>query len=414
MKLKPSKVLYFLILLCVLLNVYIGYFFGIVLKSPFLMTITIMLFMCVILLVTKPKGDYINIVRRISPFLAVYILGLFVEYIYSMAQYSQSISEVWDCVKPFLYLFLVFPIVYVLLKENNDILLVISIIVCIVVFLRLIQAFLYNTFSIVLFRSLMENAVRGIRNNRVRMDVTCLGPISTIYLFYYSICRKPKIVYYFLLGTNIVAYIYMYQSRVAFAAIISVMIIMFLCKEKRGKRELLIGALGVALLYVMLGTTVLGRFIGTFADNSEIGGLSTKARILSIDYYFHCPYRTPLLGMGFINDSDPARFLILHRTQYSMGAYYSDLGVLGLYFNLGILGLALYSFFFFKLLSAVREARLRDRTREKVFVYGIFAYYCLSSISLLLLTSSNIFTIPFIWAYVEIYTNKLRYLCVSS
>jgi len=141
--------------------------------------------------------------------------------------------------------------------------------------------------------------------------------------------------------------------------------------------------------------------IESFDPDSDMGGGSTLARIYAIEHYYNSPYRNKLLGMGFINDNDLERSLILHRTRRSMRAFFSDLGLLGYYFNMGVIGIVIYLYFFlFLYFRSVKKRGLRA-SPEQMLVKGLFVFYLLASTTILPLFPKQIFQMPFIWGIAE-------------
>lgn len=411
MKVKKFKLLEICILICILINTYFTYFIGIALTSPFRITNIFILGMIAVLnLAVVQNSEYKKIIDKVTPFFIVFIFCLVIEIIYSVIRYSQTFMEVLVCWQPYMYLFLVFPLIYVFLKDKREkFIKIIAIIVAIGILLRLVQAVAYNSNSTVIFPTLMEYGVVGIRNNKIRLSVTNLGYVSTIVIFYQIICKKKaKIGYFLLLISNLVAYVYMSQSRVMLAIIFVTLIIMYLTKEKPSKRQLWVATLLIIACIALVCTDYMSDFLNSFSTESEFGGNSTLTRVLAIEHYWNSPYRSSIFGMGFINDGDYLRYLILHRTNTSMQAYYSDIGLLGLYFNLGIFGIALYVYFLVRLIKSVKLAVKYDKGFEKVLIVGFLIYYLLSSISLLILGASSIFSVPFIWAYIEVYIHKIN------
>lgn len=413
MKVKKSHLLELGVILCVLINIYFGYFFGVALTSPFRITNIVIVMMLFLLFAWRgSNNEYKALKSRIMPFFFVGAFCLLAEIVYSMYCYSQTFMEVLVCWEPYIYLLLVGPLLYVFSSRKAEkILYIIALITAVGILLRLVQAVAYNVNGLVIFPTLIEYGVSGIRNDNVRLSMTSLAYVSTVVLFYYVLCSKKKKVYHWiLLGTNLMAYLYMAQSRVMIAVIGITLIAMYWAKVKPKNRQLWV--LGILLvLCIILGCTdYLSDYVSSFSVDSEFGGGSTLTRLLAIEYYWNSPYRSPILGMGFINEGDYLRYLILHRTNTSMQAYYSDIGVLGLYFNLGLIGIALYAYFFARLFKALRLGLAKDPGPEKILIVGFFTYYLFSSVSLLILVASSIFSVPFIWAYAEIYIYRINKL----
>ncbi len=410
-KLNTFKIIKSMIYACVVLNGYYAYYFGIPLKSPYPLTVLIIfvMVMCLFLKCGRRCFSYYESVFSKGYILLFIILSI--EIVYSMSKYNQSFYEVFVCFQHFFYLLLCIPITYVMMNDNFMTFLDgVSTITSLTVFLRLLQATLFNIYGIVVFPLLIEYGRFGTRNNNIRIDVTGMCCFSTIWIFYrIQTSNQKRLFFVILLISNLTAYVYMNQSRLGDISIALSLVLMIYYKKKRGKRALFALISFILICIIVAFTDVIPSFLNTFSISSKFGGGSTMARLITLKYYYSSPYRNPILGMGLINDGTSERYLILHRTFYNDQAFFSDLGLIGAYFNLGVLGIMIYLYIFFRLFKAFVFAVKNDKTYTRMLAVGFFVYYILSSVTSLMFVPSLIIGLPFMWAVSEYYLN-----CVVS
>lgn len=395
--------------ICVIINTDALLFVGFNIKSPFSISIVVILISLVLTFTRKnaPSGFYDAVQSSLRP-MGVLLLILIVEFLYSVGTYAQTPTEVFMCMTYFSYFLLIYPIMYIFTIEGEEKLLTnISLFASLILFLRVVQALLYNRWAVVIFPALLKYGSSGTRFGRLRLGVTCLGSVSTIYLFY-KYLKSQKRIFGFCCIINLFAYIYVLQSRVSTIVIILVVSFMYIYRNKQTIKSL--GFVFVALLIItyLVFTGFAEEAVESFEPESDMGGGSTLTRIYAIEHYYHSTTRSKLLGMGFINDSDVRRSLLVHRTTKSMKAYYSDLGLLGYYFYLGIVGMVIYAYFFLFFRRSSRKEKGIRPSCEQTLTKAVFVYYVLASTTILPLFAKQIFVMPFFWGIAVAYGYKSK------
>ena len=145
----------------------------------------------------------------------------------------------------------------------------------------------------------------------------------------------------------------------------------------------------------------MNNFINSFSVTSAEYGGSTYARMRAIDYYRYNENRNILFGMGFINgNTTEENYVTLHGTIGSNEAYYSDLGLLGMYFNIGLFTIIIFGLFYGRIMYILIKSKKFD-LKNKSLIIAIFSNITLTSISLLYFSPGPIFSVPIFIAIGE-------------
>lgn len=124
--------------------------------------------------------------------------------------------------------------------------------------------------------------------------------------------------------------------QVIYVAVFAVIYILSKRKAKSIRVIILITLICIALQFLDISS-----FFESFSINSVMGtGLSTSNRLDAISYFWGVFMKSPLYGNGFIRDARLDLFRVLHGPK---GTYaYSDVGIIGLLGESGIIGVFLY------------------------------------------------------------------------
>lgn len=408
MKLTYSKIIELIIYIIVLLNLYVNYFFNISMSSPVWITMVLSTVCLVLTILATRKWNKVDkaVFRFSNIYIMLTIVVVFIEFIYSMFKYGQKFGEVMACANSYFYLLLLYPLIYLFkCRGVNKVLKNIMWITFIVLFAYLLQAMLYNIKGIILWDKLVNT--EWVRNGKLRLGTTCLGAFVSLYSFYLYLTEenKKKYLYCILAVFSIIYCTYVNQGRIVSMSLAGAYVFMYLYKKRSSVKQIIVVITFVIGLCICLNSSTFSDFVGSFSLESEMGGGSTYARLISINYYFENEDWNNVLGMGFIADNTTERYLILHRTIGSDEAYYSDLGVLGLYFNIGLCSLIVFGMFYGRLIYAILKG-CKVIASEKVLVSGMGIYITISSVSLLLFSASGVLAVPFFMSVIEIFIHK--------
>lgn len=296
----------------------------------------------------------IRYVQRLDKFIFLYLGFWCIEIVYTLVVYNGqfAISPILLIRKNLYWLniLMVYPVLYVFEQDGSMKRFLNNILVISVMgnFQRFIAWLAYSTSGSVLFSSIIKEGL-AIRNGAFYR----LGGCTLHYLGYdLSICNyaKEKKHKNFYLVLAILFFLYQViigQSRAGTIGYIVVACYaayyLLAQKHENYHREYKMAIIGVIALSVayLLFSGYLQSFIGSFsptADSFTAG--STTNRLYAIDYYWSLVKEKPLLGLGFIyDDSDTTGMMARYLRGYGIGvAYLEDLGLMGQFFQVGILG----------------------------------------------------------------------------
>ena len=169
------------------------------------------------------------------------------------------------------------------------------------------------------------------------------------------------------------------------------MIVMYFCKERRGKRQLLLVIIGTIGAIAVINSQFFQEFLFTFSTSYSES--TTTERILIIADLNNAVRRMPLgylFGMGIRNTA------VIN----GVVRWFMDIGLLGDFFNTGILSLVLFGYMVTRLLKNAKILKVINN-KDRTFLLGIAAYLLAGIPGYTVLPYTRIFSIPFIVAYCE-------------
>ncbi len=328
------------------------------------------------------------VLKKLNCFLPVYLLSLLtvcaVEVVYSMkimgSPFSASIkaSEV-------AFFILALPLLVQMIVDGSyrkmmDWLTVIAT-VCAVA--MLLQSFFYSATGGILFSAMTNTsgADVSIRDFGIRFSppgglmtfATIYATISAVFLSKNKSNRLPYIVSAVLL---ILAILVVYQTRMEDIALIgSLLFGIVICAESgrlsKGIKRLLV----VLLVVLMFCMGFFESLIGSFSSTDAVYSGSASIRMDAYSYYFEMFLRYPLFGFGSL----PSTSSLLHGDG---SAYISDVGVVGLSAQWGLLFVILYLIFFWRMISVYQNTRGDVDSLERALMLSVIIYLLFTSITL--------------------------------
>lgn len=328
------------------------------------------------------------VLKKFSCFLPVYLLFLLtvcvIEVVYSMkvmgSPFSASIkaSEV-------AFFVLALPLLVQMVVDGScrkmmDWLTVIAV-VCAVA--MLLQSLFYSATGGILFSAMTNTngADVSIRGFGIRFSPP--GGLMSFAAIYSAICaifmgtgKRSRLPYAASAVLLILALVVVYQTRMEDIALIgSLLLGVVVCLED-GKLSKGIKRFSVVLLVVlMFGMGFFEWFIGSFSSTDTVYSGSASIRIYAYIYYFEMFLRYPLFGFGSL----PSTSSLLHGNGT---AYISDVGIVGLSAQWGLLFIALYIIFFWRMISVYRKTNGEVSTLERALMLTIFIYLLFTSATL--------------------------------
>lgn len=328
------------------------------------------------------------VLKKLSCFLPVYLLSLLavciVEIIYSMktmgSPFSASIkaSEV-------AYFVLAFPMLIQMVVDGSyrkmlDSLMVLAV-VCAAA--MLLQSVFYSMTGDILFSAMTNTSGADVSIRDFGIRFSPPGGLMSFSAIYSVVCtvfaktgKRDRTIYSICSLMLISAIVFVYQTRMEDIALIGSLLLGIVICIESGKLSKGLKRLLVALLVVtVLGMGFLDSFIATFSSTDTVYSGSTSLRLYAYSYYIEMFLRYPLFGFGSL----PSTSSILHGNG---AAYISDVGVIGLSAQWGLLFVALYVAFFWRLVSVYRNTRWVASSFECALMFSMIAYLFITSATL--------------------------------
>lgn len=332
--------------------------------------------------------------KKINKFLLIIFLLVFIESIYTIAFGGIPCEEVMVSSESYLKLLLVYPIIYILcMYGENRTNLYISVVLCTMICYCAYIAVVFNQTGANLNPILIYNE-RRLRGGTIRIQSIALLWFALPICFNEFLHMKQKIKKIFL-GTvsfGLLAYfIFINQSRSHYLALIAMMIVMYFCKERRSKRQLLLVIIGAICVVGVFNSQFFQEFLFTFSTSYSKS--TTTERIVIIADLNNAVRRMPLgylFGMGIRNTAEINGVV----------RWFMDIGLLGDFFNTGILSLVLFGYMVTRLLKNAKILKAINN-KDRTFLMGIAAYLLAGIPGYTVLPYTRIFSIPFIVAYCE-------------
>lgn len=342
----------------------------------------------------KPYNNFINF-YTILIMLFIVIVG-----IYSYIQYEQTFLNIFVCYRNFLFMFLISPLIYIFTKQNgyDKLIRVLVVLVFVYITIEIFVALFYNVTGILL----IEKMKFGFRNGRLRCTDPELFSIAVPYVAFRFFKEKKaeKRVVWFLIFSYVFFYlIYVNMTRILIVSVLVCFLVVGLFKPRPKSTQFVVwvfAGLGILLLVV---SGVLGNFIGSFSQtNTETGG-STYARQFAVEYYSTYTHKNPIFSMGFVCPTNDY-FKAIFNGPNSICSF-DDLGIRGMWYHFGILGVILAVVIFIRLFYLFIKSYYIKKSDNRLFIAGLLAYLVISQVSLSAFDIQRTIMFTIIWAIFE-------------
>lgn len=329
--------------------------------------------------------------------------------VFSMIMYNESFFDTFTSWHHYLVILLAFPLTYLIDKRGSNylakIIIIISISYCL---LSLMQEFLFLRTGNIILKGLSETDY-SFRNARLRLRGANFHIIAFVIMcsrfFSAEKNNRKKILYGIGLVIELATQFLAYLTRSWWVIYISLLAIIYLITSRKKKVLRWI----VLIVLACLSTQILdlGVFLESFSVNSVMGtGISTLNRLNAVKYFLGVFFKSPFIGNGFIRDARTDLHRILHGPHLTYA--YSDVGIIGLLGETGVLGTALYSGFLLIVLKLYFSFQrdLKCSECDVGIVGGLFFMYVFTSPSLIATNPENIILIPISIALIYGIINK--------
>jgi hypothetical protein len=335
------------------------------------------------------------------------IVVMMIQYIYSAVQYSQTLLDVFMMGQCYFSLIMV-PIYLYLFEDDPE--------EC----SRMIRWFaiigIVNT-AILLFGAVFLDAgislpyphlnVVGRRNNHIRVGYSNVGYFSLFYCFGELLrqgVRKTKLLTVYLILALIGVLIFVNTRVITIAVVVAILLMIASSSGNRNTKILLTAGAVLVLAYIIATGTVF-TFFDSFSIDSEEAS-STIARLNAIEYFRTYTDSNPLLGMGIIRPYTPELTLIWSGPYGT--AYFDDLGLLGGFYRMGILGTIILVIPLLRM-SYLTYRIWKQKSSEAFVFVGVIAFILVSQTAQNYLDFQRAVVASFYWAVLEfIYKKNLQ------
>lgn len=423
MKVRESKIVEFLVLFRVIMNAtYIVAFFDVPVPE-------VIYFLARVVPIVTVGYCFLNrriyqqiqvYVKFINPFVVIWFLFFISEIVYSLFLYGRQISfdRILSNYWCFIDILLVYPVVYLLHLYEGKFLKKLVIVVMLDTFLRGAASIIESAFGISI-SSFLSTKLSVARIGFKRIFCNAFVPmVLDLEISHELEYRRKKLLPGFLILLLLFFLIFFDQSRSKLVGIVAVIgIWVYVGIDSRdnfkGRRKV-----GYILFVTMLITffAVLGGFDSILSNFSATGqnAASTINRMYSIEYYLAAIKDKHVLGMGLLYDdtiyesSSGELYLMLRNpnTQLGRAAFFEDFGIIGQYFNYGIVGMAVFLGFFLRMFKIVSNCK---NTSKYYMLLILFVHVVLDSIMpISIFTSANMILVPFYFAIFEFYNVETR------
>ena len=398
MRVKYSDIFFGLILTIIIIDCDFFRLFKIgddIYKAVNLLIVGVILFICIIhkniFIVSKKCGKFIYFyIGLISSYMIF-------EYIYTMHIYEglQTFYEFAKYNKHYVFIFLIIPLTYIFMVKNEfiDVMNGVLIVVTITLGLILLHAIMYNWQEVELL-NISIYAKRLTRNDRMRMwDLSSLEGLAIIYATYRFLCdKKKKILYFVSAFICLMALVYVEQTRMMLIAVAVSLVSMIVIKPSRTSGEILMKVVLISLIGIIAGFIILPKLFTSFN-----GGYSISYRLIEMQFAVNILRTHGIFGMGTISYN-------IQKYLYYYGIYSSislnDIGIVGDVAQAGIWSIGLFIVPMLRMAWILLNGKKDD---VQIFLWAIYVYLLVTSVTLFVLNSKRILMWPFCLALFEFY-----------
>lgn len=250
------------------------------------------------------------------------------------------------------------------------------------------------------------------RNGRIRLIasdlVTFVGMLSIGLYYSRDNTKKQKRRYLINVFTTILYELFCSQTRSSLLGFVTIFILTSLIiGGKNKKKKLFFSFVIIACLVAASGFII--RFFGNIRSSIiNKTDYSMYHRIFAYDYYITTTLKSPLFGIGLLNDEPlvDAYWKVVHGPFINAGYGYSDVGFIGTVGKLGIIG---GIFYLIPMIIVFKRYKIAEKNENKDSVnFAIFLIICFSLINLSFFDSERIMMFPILLCISGIQYKKLN------
>jgi hypothetical protein len=362
--------------------------------------ITILIVALALYTVVLSKFFWKKSFRFLLIFSGLFLIDWIALTLYSKGAYpAQGLGGTLAMAYYYLGFFIVFPILYVILHDDDpeSFLRTLNVFAIILIGLLLVQAVVYSLFGAVFLRGVLNTDNVTMRSGRIRIGMTLLGNISVIYNFSKIAEKKAEKIHYIGFVMGIICAFIVQMVRMYEFAIVGTLLVVYVASSKKSNRILRIIIVLFAIVYVTYMTGIVDSFISSFDVNGNLGA-GTRVRFEAIEYFMTYVQKNPLFGMGFVHQNYYSSVLYGANGRY----YLTDVGIIGLLTECGGAMVALYVLFCIRMVYIITKIKRQN----KGFLVGLCVFTLLCTPTLIIWGRRSIIYIGLIMAIFEVFITK--------
>lgn len=413
MRIKTTAISYYLIIFNLLLAVDFWNLFDISIYNDFNSTTNktfIALLSCLWFIFVGQRQSVYEKTAPYSNFTKKYFFGVlfvfFIQSTYGIVSYNQTILDMYIVLCPYLLILQVPIYIHIFQKYSfHHVLKLIVIFVSIDCFFVLLYSLSFNLINIKI--PFLHYSIEDpfgffrIRSDRLRLSFggafLCIMPLFSFFMFISKNgISKIKIKYLLLLILSITTIIYSTQTRMLLIALILSLLVMWFSSKPNIKVKVKI--LFFVSVLVLLNINTIISFKDSFSTNNEETGGSSLAREYAFNYYSQFTDNNIFLGMGPVRNYRPDLDILISGKEGV--AHFDDIGIFGLFFRYGILGLSCYLLFVFYLFYTLMKVKKYNHHYYPLLC-GLFSWVIFTSPSLIITDVQRMPLFPLILALFE-------------
>lgn len=376
LKFKKKKIYYFLLMFSITACWGANYWISSLYTSNFIMITSLVLSLFVVLFnhrINLKSNYWFSTILTI----VMWISGIVLALKYALP-FSMILQDSCYTIAP-LFIYFAYRS---LIKNQKDICLVLHFI-CISAIVCNIVAFIEMYFALRGIDFLNIDVFSKTRNSTPRFII---GEVVLVLGFFISfsnladkaISNKKKIMHFVNVFFTVVNMIFIIKTRTLSLYILaSILIVPIFNKETKKRNKIILGILAICIIVIILMSDFV-PFINTYL-NSDVG---IQMRFYEIEYYLDIFKKNWLFGVGYLSSNKNAVTYNIISGPYER-YYTSDVGIVGLMFRSGIVGLFWLFSWFYKTIQIIKNNNHKVPTYYNLLMRLIILFYLLSCINLI-------------------------------
>ena len=340
-----------------------------------------------------------KIYQMADRYLVIYSAILLFTMVTTILKYRYTLNQTLFVLAPYLYIYYTYPLIYIYSHDKQEFAFV-SKIARVILAMLVIKTVCWTAHSFLgttILEDLTFQYENWSRNGTVRMDGGCLlGLIFTYYWMqsYGKRSKRNRVVAVLILCFVMFVVQYRFQVIALCAAIFSCYWVSSSGKlQKRNKR--IMGALAIVLFAVSGGASYM---IDSFSTEGNYGG-STLVRLMTVSHYWQLLIdNKAVLGLGLLNQGNVLCLEMMARINewgQSTWYYLSDIGILGGFYQFGLLSIPLYGSLFSYGWKAYKACLNAKNKNLYIFIAALMSYAFFSNFAMNIFDIQRAFALPF-------------------